>query len=40
MYLGVTEALSVLKHLANMGLHIPIKLINRLEGIKHDLDSK
>lgn len=39
MYLGVTEALSVLKHLANLGLHIPIKLINRLEGIKHNLDS-
>ena len=22
-----------------MGLHIPLKLINRLEGIKHNLDS-
>lgn len=38
-YLGVTEALSVLKHLANMWLHIPLKLINRLEGMRDDLDT-
>lgn len=39
MYLGITEALSVLKHLANMWLHIPIKLINRLEGMRDNLDT-
>lgn len=39
IYLGVTEALSVLKHLASMWLHIPIKLINRLEGMRDELDT-
>lgn len=38
LYLGITEALSVLKHLASMWLHIPLKLINRLEGMRDDLD--
>ena len=39
LYLGVTEWLSVLKHLASVWLHIPLKLINRLEGIRDDLNS-
>lgn len=39
VYLGVTEALSVLKHLAWLGLNIPLKLINRLEGMRDELNS-
>lgn len=39
IYLGVTEGLSVLKHFASLWLHIPSKLINRLEGIRDDLNS-
>ena len=39
IYLGVTEALSVLKHLARFGLKIPMRLIAKLEGIKNDLDT-
>lgn len=39
IYLGVTEALSVLKHLAGLGLNIPLKLINRLEGMRDELNS-
>ncbi len=39
IYLGVTEGLSVLKHFASLGLHIPLKLINRLEGIRDNLNS-
>lgn len=39
IYLGVTEGLSVLKHLASLWLHIPLKLINRLEGIRDDLNT-
>lgn len=39
IYLGVTEGLSVLKHLASLWLHIPTKLINRLEGVRDDLNT-
>lgn len=39
IYLGVTEALSVLKHLARFGLKIPMRLIAKLEGIKNELDT-
>lgn len=39
IYLWVTEALSILKHMAKLWLHIPLKLINRLEGIQDELDK-
>ena len=39
IYLGVTEGLSVLKQFASLGLNIPLKIINRLEGIRDELDS-
>ena len=39
IYLGVTEALSVLKHLAWLWLHIPLKLINRLEGMRDEMNT-
>lgn len=39
LYLGVTEWLSVLKHFAEMGWKAPQKLINRLEGVRDNLDS-
>ena len=39
LYLGVTEGLSVMKHLARLGWKAPQKLINRLEGVRDELDS-
>lgn len=39
LYLGVTEWLSVLKHFAELGWKAPQKLINRLEGVRDNLES-
>lgn len=37
-YIGISELISVLKHLTAMGLKIPAKIINRLEKAKDNLD--
>lgn len=39
VYLWVTEALSIMRHLAWIGLHIPKKLINRLERMQNEFNS-
>lgn len=39
IYLGITEALSVLHHLSKCGLAIPMKLMASLEWIKTNLDT-
>lgn len=39
LYLGVTEALSVLRHLAKLWLNIPLKLIKRLEGMRDEMNT-
>lgn len=37
IYLGLTEVLSAFRHLWNMGLKIPQKIIDRIEGYRDDL---
>lgn len=40
VYLWLTEALSILKHISEFGVQLPIKLIARIEGIRNNLEIK
>lgn len=39
IYLWVTEALSIVKHLADLGIHIPQKIVARLESYREMVDT-
>lgn len=38
LYIGINDGISILKHLWKMGLKLPQKLIERLQGIQDSLD--
>jgi len=38
VYLGVNEALSIIRHMGNFGLPVPKKITDKLEGIRNSFD--
>lgn len=40
VYLGVTESLSIIKHMVDLGVKMPSALISRLESYRDKLDIK
>ena len=40
VYLGVNESISIIKHMADLGVKVPINLINRLESYRDKLEIK
>jgi phage-related holin len=40
VYLGVNESISIIKHMADLGVKVPMKLITRLESYRDTLDIK
>lgn len=40
VYLGVNESLSIIKHMNDLGVKMPIQLIQRLESYRDKLDIK
>lgn len=40
LYLGITESLSILKHMADFGIKVPIRIVEKLEKYRDNLDVK
>jgi len=40
VYLGVNEALSIIKHMADLGVKMPIKLVERLESYRDNISIR